>query len=406
LVIADPFAADGADPFAATVAAPAKPAPAPVKAVTPPRQPSPPAAAASVVPDSPVAAEPVAAEPVAEPVAAAAEEPAASDVDESVSHASDALAAASVSEEPPQEDSSAAEAPAAAEPVPIPAPAVELQYDEDDAEDELTLVDQELTALPAEIIRARGMNIRRLDLSMNKLSSLESLAWPYGPPSWPALEELILDKNALTGLVGLGPAPLPKLRTLWLNNNAIDDLEALLTSIEKLAPQLTYLSMLRNPVAPDSYFSGADALSPSSGVAQASGGMISSSRGGDDSMESYARFRLYVCYRLKHLAFLDATPVTPEERKEATVRGAYCRVAKPQAPKPSGKSAASPSAAAAAASDSATSPLSPDSAARQSQVGVSADAKPPKVATFLAKGKPRYDGTNSEGNRFIMNDDL
>ena len=33
-------------------------------------------------------------------------------------------------------------------------------------------------------------------------------------------------------------------------------------------------------------------------------------------------------------------------------------------------------------------------------------AKPPKVATFLAKGKPRYDGTNSEGNRFIMNDDL
>jgi len=31
---------------------------------------------------------------------------------------------------------------------------------------------------------------------------------------------------------------------------------------------------------------------------------------------------------------------------------------------------------------------------------------PPKVATFLAKGKPRYDGTNSEGNRFIMNDDL
>jgi len=30
----------------------------------------------------------------------------------------------------------------------------------------------------------------------------------------------------------------------------------------------------------------------------------------------------------------------------------------------------------------------------------------PKVATFLAKGKARYDGSNSEGNRFIMNDDL
>lgn len=32
--------------------------------------------------------------------------------------------------------------------------------------------------------------------------------------------------------------------------------------------------------------------------------------------------------------------------------------------------------------------------------------KPPKVATFLAKGKPRYDGSNSEGNRFIVNEDL
>ena len=35
-----------------------------------------------------------------------------------------------------------------------------------------------------------------------------------------------------------------------------------------------------------------------------------------------------------------------------------------------------------------------------------ASSKPPKVATFLAKGKPRYDGTNSEGNRFILNEDL
>jgi hypothetical protein len=297
---------------------------------------------------------------------------------------------------------------AAAEPVAQEEPQ---QYvcDEDDAEDELTLVDQELTSLPAEIIRARGATLRRIDLSMNKLSSLASLGWPYGGQAWPALEELILDKNQLSTLTGLGPGPLPKLRTLWLNNNAIEDLDALLAAIEKVAPNLSYLSMLRNPVAPDSYFSDASAAAATAGGVMGSG---ASGGGGDSGMESYARFRLYVCYRLKQLAFLDATPVSPDERKEANLRGQYCRVAKPQAPK-AAKGAVSPTAAAGAAAGAAAAggedgAVSPDSAAaaRQSQVGVSKDAKPPKVATFLAKGKPRYDGTNSEGNRFIMNDDL
>ena len=30
----------------------------------------------------------------------------------------------------------------------------------------------------------------------------------------------------------------------------------------------------------------------------------------------------------------------------------------------------------------------------------------PKVSTFLVRSKPRYDSVNSEGNRFITNDDL
>ncbi len=268
--------------------------------------------------------------------------------------------------------------------------------DEDDAEDELTLVDQSLHAMPAELIRTKGTILRRIDLSQNQLSSVASLSWPYGAPSWPALQELILDKNQLQSLAGLGPGPLPQLRTLWLNNNAVEDLELLLGELEKLAPNLTYLSMMRNPAAPESYFADAHGLSsPGSG---------SGSTGGADGggMESYHRFRLYVCYRLKKLEFLDSTPVTSEERKEATVRGAYCRVAKPKA----AKGVSGSSAAASSSTSGAGSPLSPDSATRQSQVGLVKDAKPPKVATFLAKGKPRYDGTNSEGNRFIMNEDL
>lgn len=273
--------------------------------------------------------------------------------------------------------------------------------DEDDAEDELTLVDQNLTALPAEEVRVRGMKLRRIDLSMNKLSSVASLSWPYSAPAWPALTELILDKNQLSSLTGLSNA-IPSLTTLWLNNNAVSDLETLLDQLEKLTPNLRYLSMMRNPAVPESYFSDLASPTAAGGANGANGAASPSSmQGGDGGMESYQRFRLYVIYRLKSLQFLDSTPVTAEERKEATVRGAYCRVAKPAEP----KKVKSPT----SADGSAASPTSQGSDAagpRQSTVGLSKNAAPPKVATFLAKGKPRYDGTNSEGNRFIMNDDL
>lgn len=322
--------------------------------------------------------------------------------------ASTAPAAAAVTAAESDSDEPATESSTSALSASLAASALE-QYvpDEDDAEDELTLVDQNLTALPAEEVRVRGMKLRRIDLSMNKLLSVSSLSWPYSAPAWPALTELILDKNQLSSLTGLSNS-IPSLTTLWLNNNAVSDLELLLDQLEKLAPNLRYLSMMRNPAVPESYFS--DLASPTAaggaGAAGNGGGGASSPnsmQGGDGGMESYQRFRLYVIYRLKSLQFLDSTPVTTEERKEATVRGAYCRVAKPAAP----KAAKSPSSADGAGATSPSSSGSDVSGPRQSTVGLSKDAqKPPKVATFLAKGKPRYDGTNSEGNRFIMNDDL
>lgn len=120
--------------------------------------------------------------------------------------------------------------------------------------------------------------------------------------------------------------------------------------------------MLRNPACPDMYFS-------------------------DGEAESYQRYRYYIIHKLKKLQYLDATPVDATERKEAEMRGAFCKIARPSGP------------------------VSPQPIAepivKKSSIGVAAGGnKPIKVATFLAKGKPRYDGTNSEGNRFIMNDDL
>jgi len=68
-------------------------------------------------------------------------------------------------------------------------------------------------------------------------------------------------------------------------------------AIAKCFPNLTYLSMLKNPACPN-YFTGKD-------------------------MDDYKRYRLYVIYRMKKLKFLDYSPVTNEERKEATKRGPY-----------------------------------------------------------------------------------
>lgn len=252
--------------------------------------------------------------------------------------------------------------------------------DDDTGDDELTLESQNLTGLPSDISETLGGSLRRIDLTSNHLRDLSSFAWgpsavsTHGSAPWPILEEIILDKNWLNSVEGL--PLLPRLTTLWLNNNKITDIEPVLDHLEKHVPNLSYLSVLRNPCTPDAYF-------------------------GEGEMESYARYRLYVIYRLKKLQFLDSTPVTIEERKEATLRGAYCRVAKPT-------DSSSSSSSGGKNSSGTTEDQTPTPTTRQSVVGVdkTLSAKPPKVATFLAKGKPRYDGTNSEGNRFIMNEDL
>ena len=224
---------------------------------------------------------------------------------------------------------------------------------------ELTLSSRELHDLPVELIGQHAAHIVKLDLSDNKLRSLANL------PSLPRLHTLLLDKNKLTSLSTL-PAELPGLTTLWLNNNQLSDLPAALDRLLLAAPQLSYLSMLRNPCVPDMY-------------------------GREEEAEAYQRHRWFVINRLKHLQLLDASPVTAAERREAEVKGQFCVVARPRQ----------------ADDDEDEGRGVQTEGVQQALIGVAAGgAGPVKAATFLAKGKPRYDGANSEGNRFIVNEDL
>lgn len=175
-----------------------------------------------------------------------------------------------------------------------------------------------------------------------------------------ALDTLILDKNGLSSLEG---APkLPSVKTLSFNNNAVEDMTSFLDSALEAVPAVTFLSVMRNPASPP---------------------MIQLS---EEDVAAATRHRLYVVYRVPSLTFLDAAPVTAAERAEAASKGKFLatRRAASTAP-PAG--AASPAAEASAEGESP----------KQARKGMTA---------FLDIGKSTYDGKHSEGNRFIVNDDL
>lgn len=224
------------------------------------------------------------------------------------------------------------------------------------AKTEHTLVSQGLETLSEEFIKEHGSTAVKLDLSSNKI---KNAAWLS---KFPKLETLILDHNGIESLSSLG-FPLSKtIKTLWLNNNKISDSKSFLDSILSLFPEITYLSVLKNPMTPDMYFS-------------------------DGEAEAYQRFRYYAIHRLRKLEFLDATEIDSLEKKEAERIGHLMATAKPSAPSQAG-----------AAEDSEATAYNMKKSMK--------DGQGPKVATFLVKSRPRYDGSNSEGNRFITNDAL
>ncbi|XP_011940982.1 PREDICTED: leucine-rich repeat-containing protein C10orf11 homolog isoform X4 [Cercocebus atys] len=218
--------------------------------------------------------------------------------------------------------------------------------------EEVSYIGQDCREIPEHLGRDCGHFAKRLDLSFNLLRSLEGLS------AFRSLEELILDNNQLgDDLVLPG---LPRLHTLTLNKNRITDLEYLLDHLAEVTPALEYLSLLGNVACPNELVSL------------------------EKDEEDYKRYRCFVLYKLPNLKFLDAQKVTRQEREEALVRGAFMKVVKPKAS--SEDVAGSP--------ELHYTPLPSASRELTSHQGV------------LGKCRYIYYGKNSEGNRFIRDDQL
>mmetsp|Transcript_18311 Transcript_18311/g.25657 ORF Transcript_18311/g.25657 Transcript_18311/m.25657 type:complete len:237 (-) Transcript_18311:745-1455(-) len=219
----------------------------------------------------------------------------------------------------------------------------------------LSVIGHGLEEIP-ESLGAQYSQAKELDLSYNSIKKVTNLE------KFTNLKTLILDNNQLDS-----QQTFPKsltMQTLWLNNNNISDLKVLLDNISKSYPNLTYLSMLKNPACPN-YFNGND-------------------------FDDYQRYRYYVLYRVKTLKFLDSSPVTEKERKEAARVGPYMIVAKPDP------------------SQEQRRKIEEEQNQMLSQIpNLPSDLQPE------GKGSARfgvttyvYYGKHSEGNRFIMNEHL
>jgi len=219
----------------------------------------------------------------------------------------------------------------------------------------LSLVGLDLISLPAHIGEKYGNKVKQLDLSYNALEKINNLE------HFVHLSSLVIDNNSLENEYTF--PKIETLKTLSVNNNKITDLKKFLEAIKVAFPNLSYLSMLKNPACPNE-FSGRD----------------------DDD---YQRYRYYVLYTLRTLRFLDSREVTDTERREAHRVGPHCLPARPdpsqyqRGPEVDKEQDGNP-----------VTELPPD--LKQEGVG---------KASFGLSNYVYY-GRQSEGNRFIMNDDL
>nr|XP_020861855.1 leucine-rich repeat-containing protein C10orf11 homolog isoform X1 [Phascolarctos cinereus] len=256
---------------------------------------------------------------------------------------------------------------------------------------QVSYIGQDCREIPEHLGRDFGHFAKRLDLSFNLLRPVISLLlggnlhgeipaikidWEFifesfreppaslerwsleGLSAFTGLEELILDNNLLGNDLAL--PGLPRLHTLTLNKNRITDLEGLLNHLAEVTPALEYLSLLGNIACPNE--------------------LVNLEKDEDD----YKRYRCFVLYKLPNLKFLDAKKVTKSEREEALVRGEFMKVVKPKVSKD----------IASVSSQLPYTPLPPGSRSLTSHQGV------------LGRCHYVYYGKNSEGNRFIRDDQL
>ncbi|KAG1692024.1 Leucine-rich melanocyte differentiation-associated protein [Nymphon striatum] len=210
---------------------------------------------------------------------------------------------------------------------------------------ELSYIGHECNSIPDILSKSYGELAKRLDLSYNKINSLDGLE------RFAILEELILDNNEINDQVTF---PINhQLTTLSLNKNKLKNLDLLLDKLTECYPNLTYISLLGNEACPN---------------------LLS---GPENDEDDYQRYRYFLIFRMPKLKFLDSTPVKNKERVEAN------RVGVKQTDKKGMESG-----------DKEYRPL-PCGATKE---GMHRGA--------YAQRKHAYSGKQSEGNRFIRNNDL
>jgi len=223
-----------------------------------------------------------------------------------------------------------------------------------DENQHLSVVGNDLQDVPPQLGEAYGAKAKRLDLSYNSLTTITNLE------KFTCLDSLVLDCNSIEGET-LFPR-LPTVKTLSLNSNNIQNLETFLKNIEQAFPNLTYLSLLKNPCCPN-YFMGKD-------------------------QADYQRYRYYVIYRLQNLKFLDSSPVSATEKKESLRVGRFSgMVARPDPTQYQKKL---------------------EDQEDENIRALPSDLRPveaPGGASF-GTNKYVYYGRQSEGNRFITNEEL
>ncbi|KAF7987718.1 hypothetical protein HCN44_003581 [Aphidius gifuensis] len=224
---------------------------------------------------------------------------------------------------------------------------------------------QQAQKIPQGLVGVVGYDCVSLDLSYNELTSVSALK------DYQYLEELILDNNNLRDLRTL---PLmPKLKTLSINNNKVKDIDVTLERIKECCPNVTYLSLLGNPGYPD---------------------QLTDPMNNDEA--DYNRYRLYAIFVLPNtLRFLDFRSISKQEFYHANTRGKFLRTVK-----------------------LATSSLSnkPNDMMSFDDIDGIIDVNYSPLPTSnrnlhdhkgaYGKCRYRYSGKNSEGNRFILNNDL
>lgn len=178
---------------------------------------------------------------------------------------------------------------------------------------------------------------------------------------FPYLEELICDNNCLSDKSRF--PQLKNLKILSCNKNQIEDIHIFIDKVKSLFPNLVYLSLLGNKACPNQLI--------------------------DENKDEYdySRYRKYVIYRLSKLKFLDSYQVTQEERDIVERDAMFFETVK--------------------ADDPFVEEKSDDQINRMKNYTPLPDQqKNDAPQSSFGYSRYIYYGKQSEGNRFIKNDDL